>query len=118
MYLRWQSVAPPLNNASSWIFRYRVWRPASASIAAICLRWCIWCRDWPTRRSSTCSLAAYEARFRETLAERLPAATQASYFRLVRRLLDRMPAGESAELERGKHESAGCLLEMSLQRPI
>jgi DNA-binding FadR family transcriptional regulator len=63
-------------------------------------------------------LAAYEARFRETLAERLPAATQASYFRLVRRLLDRMPAGESAELERGKHESAGCLLEMSLQRPI
>lgn len=63
-------------------------------------------------------LAAYEARFRETLAERLPAATQASYFRLVRRLLDRMPAGEGAELECGKRESSLCMLEMSLQRPI
>ncbi len=63
-------------------------------------------------------LAAYEARFRETLAARLPAATQAGYFRLVRRLLDQMPAGECAGLERGKRDSAACMMDMSLQRPI
>jgi DNA-binding FadR family transcriptional regulator len=63
-------------------------------------------------------LAAYEARFRASLAGRLPAATQASYFRLVRRLLDQMPPGEGAGLARGKYDSALCMMEMSRQRPI
>jgi DNA-binding FadR family transcriptional regulator len=63
-------------------------------------------------------LAAYEARFRASLAERLPAAAQAGYFRMVRRLLDKVPSGEAAGLASGKRESAACMLEMSRQRPI
>jgi DNA-binding FadR family transcriptional regulator len=63
-------------------------------------------------------LAAYEARFRESLAERLPSATQASYFKLVRRLIDRLPAGGCPDLERAKSESATCMIELSRQRPI
>ena len=64
-------------------------------------------------------LAAYEARFRASLAERLPAAAQASYFRLVRRLLDRMPLWRSPQRwHRAKQESAACMIQMSLQRPI
>jgi DNA-binding FadR family transcriptional regulator len=63
-------------------------------------------------------LAAYEARFRRSLAERLPASAQASYFRLVRRLLDRLPVGDASELEWAKAESSGLMLEMSRRRPI
>jgi DNA-binding FadR family transcriptional regulator len=63
-------------------------------------------------------LAAYEARFRPSLAERLPASAQASYFRLVRRLLDRLPVGDNAELPWAKSESAALMLEMSRSRPI
>jgi len=64
------------------------------------------------------SLAAYEARFRATLPERLPAAVHASYFQLLRRLLERMTLGTAAELEWAKRESAQLLVEMSLTRPI
>jgi len=63
-------------------------------------------------------LAAYEARFRASLAERLPAATQASYFRLVRRLLDRMPPGDASAIAWARQESAECMMQMSLQRPF
>jgi len=63
-------------------------------------------------------LAAYEARFRASLAERLPAATQAQYFRLVRRLLDRMPPGDPSAIAWARQESAECMIQMSLQRPI
>ena len=63
-------------------------------------------------------LAAYEARFRDTLAERLPAAAQASYFRMVRRLLDRTPPGDAAALAAARGESAACMMEMSRLRPI
>ncbi len=63
-------------------------------------------------------LAAYEARFRPTLADRLPASAQASYFRLVRRLLDRPPVGDAPELAWAKSESSSLMLEMSYSRPI
>jgi DNA-binding FadR family transcriptional regulator len=63
-------------------------------------------------------LAAYEARFRPTLAERLPASAQASYFRLVRRLLERPPADGPAGLTWAKAESSARMLEMSRSRPI
>ena len=63
-------------------------------------------------------LAAYEARFRESLAERLPTAAQASYFQLVRRLLDRTRSAEGYVLEAARRESVDCMMEMSLQRPI
>jgi DNA-binding FadR family transcriptional regulator len=63
-------------------------------------------------------LAAYEARFRQSLAERLPASAQCSYFRLVRRLLDRVPVGDPSRLEWAKAESSALMLDMSLRRPI
>jgi DNA-binding FadR family transcriptional regulator len=63
-------------------------------------------------------LVAYEARFRQSLALTLPASAQASYFRLIRRLLDRVPVGETAELEWAKAESAALMLDMSRRRPI
>lgn len=63
-------------------------------------------------------LAAYEARFRPSLAERLPAAAQASYFTLMRCLLRGIPPGGAEPLTWAKRESAACMLEMSLQRPI
>jgi DNA-binding FadR family transcriptional regulator len=63
-------------------------------------------------------LAAYEARFRASLAERLATAAHASYFHLVRRLLDRMPLGDASALAWARQESATCMLEMSVQRPI
>lgn len=63
-------------------------------------------------------LAAYEARFRPSLTEQLPASAQTSYFRLVRRLLDRLPVGDASELEWAKAESSGLMLEMSRGRPI
>jgi DNA-binding FadR family transcriptional regulator len=63
-------------------------------------------------------LAAYEARFRPTLAERLPASAQASYFRLVRRLLDSLPVGAPSDLERAKAETSSLMLEMSRSRPL
>lgn len=63
-------------------------------------------------------LAAYEARFRESLAERLPAAAHAGYFQLVRKLLDRLPADDVGALAWAKQESAACMLEMSFLRPI
>jgi len=63
-------------------------------------------------------LAAYEARFRASLTERLPACAQASYFRLVRRLLDRLPVGDRSELEWAKAESSALMVDMSLRRPI
>jgi DNA-binding FadR family transcriptional regulator len=63
-------------------------------------------------------LVAYEARFRASLAERLPGSAQASYFQLVRRLLDRLPIGDSRNLGWAKAESSRLMLEMSLHRPI
>ena len=63
-------------------------------------------------------LAAYEARFRQSLAERLPAAAQAGYFQLVRKLLDHMSPDDAGALAWAKQESAACMLEMSFLRPI
>jgi DNA-binding FadR family transcriptional regulator len=64
-------------------------------------------------------LAAYEARFRPSLVELLPASAQSSYFQLMRRLLDRIPVGADAgTLAWAKHESAALMLEMSRSRPI
>lgn len=63
-------------------------------------------------------LAAYEARFRPSLAEQLPAAAQAGYFRLVRGLLEGVRAGDAASLARARRDSARCMVEMSRQRPI
>lgn len=63
-------------------------------------------------------LTAYEARFRESLASRLPTSAHASYFRLVRRLLDRRQPWSDAARDWARHESVQCLMQMSLQRPI
>ena len=63
-------------------------------------------------------LAAYEARFMPSLAERLPVGAQQSYFQLIRRLLDRMPVGTATAPEWARRESAALILEMSLTRPI
>ncbi len=63
-------------------------------------------------------LAAYEARFRPSLAQRLPASAHRSYFRLVRGLLERMPIGNAAGLAQAKAEAAALMLEMSRSRPI
>ena len=63
-------------------------------------------------------LAAYEARFRASLAERLFAAAHTGYFRLMRSLLDQMQPGDAAALVWAKQESATCMVQMSLQRPI
>nr|PZN79174.1 MAG: hypothetical protein DIU56_06940 [Pseudomonadota bacterium] len=63
-------------------------------------------------------LVAYEARFRQSLALTLPASAQESYFRLIRRLLDRVPVGDASALEWAKAESSALMLEMSLRRPI
>jgi DNA-binding FadR family transcriptional regulator len=63
-------------------------------------------------------LAAFEARFHPSLAERLPASAQASYFRLIRKFLDTMPAGSSAGLSQAKRESRALMLEMSRSRPL
>ncbi len=63
-------------------------------------------------------LAAYEARFRPSLAERLPASAQANYFRLIRRLLERLPFSSAADIERAKLDSAALMLDMSYSRPI
>jgi len=63
-------------------------------------------------------LTAYEARFRESLAGRLPASAHASYFSLVRRLLNREQPWDANALTWAKKESVDCLLQMSLQRPI
>ena len=63
-------------------------------------------------------LAAYEARFRHTLAERLPASAQANYFRLIRRLLDKPQAGSPGEMARSKMEASALMLEMSRSRPL
>jgi len=64
------------------------------------------------------AFAAYEARFRAPLAERLSASAHASYFDLLQRLLERTGAGSEAELDAAKRESAALLYEMSLSRPI
>lgn len=64
------------------------------------------------------SLAAYEARFHPSLRERLPARNQASYFRLIHRLLDKVPVDTSGDLAWAKGESERVMLEMSLSRPI
>jgi DNA-binding FadR family transcriptional regulator len=63
-------------------------------------------------------LAAYEARFSGSLAGRLPAAAQASYFRLMRHLIECTPPGKAAGLARAKRDSLACMMEMSRQRPI
>lgn len=63
-------------------------------------------------------LAAYEARFRAPLAESLPASAQASYFRLLRGLLERLPSAAAVELERAKAQAAELMLEMSYSRPL
>jgi len=62
--------------------------------------------------------AAYEARFRTSLAARLPASAHTSYFQLLHRLLDRIPVAPAAAPEWAKQESAALLLQMSLGRPI
>jgi len=63
-------------------------------------------------------LAAYEARFREALASRLPTSAHASYFRLVRMLLERRQPWDAQALAWAKRESMECMLQMSLRRPI
>jgi DNA-binding FadR family transcriptional regulator len=63
-------------------------------------------------------LAAYEARFHPSLAERLPASAQTSYFRYLRKYLDKMPEGSLADLPQAKQESSALMLEMSLSRPL
>jgi len=63
-------------------------------------------------------LAAYEARFRASLAESLPASAQASYFRLLRGLLERLPSAAAVDLQRAKMQSAALMLEMSYSRPL
>lgn len=63
-------------------------------------------------------LAAYEARFRESLADRLPTPAHASYFSLVRSLLERAQPWSPESLAQAKHQSRLCMLQMSLQRPI
>jgi len=64
------------------------------------------------------SLAAYEARFRATLPERLPASAHASYFQLLRRLLERVTGGTAADLSWAKQQSGQLLVQMSFSRPI
>src|SRR6185437_14985607 len=56
------------------------------------------------------SLAAYEARFRATLPERLPASAHASYFQLLRRLLERVTGGTAADLSWAKQQSGQLLV--------
>jgi DNA-binding FadR family transcriptional regulator len=63
-------------------------------------------------------LAAYEARFRSSLAERLPLTAQAGYFAMIRRLLAQMPRRDVAALDAAKRLSAECMIDMSLHRPI
>ena len=63
-------------------------------------------------------LAAYEARFRQTLAGRLPASAQANYFRFIRRLLDRPQVVSPGEMAQAKMEASALMLEMSRSRPI
>ncbi|HTY93585.1 MAG TPA: GntR family transcriptional regulator [Steroidobacteraceae bacterium] len=63
-------------------------------------------------------LAAYEARFRTALAADLPASAHTSYFRLLRRFLDRIPLAPPTTPEWAKRESAALLLQMSVGRPI
>lgn len=63
-------------------------------------------------------LAAYEARFHPMLAERLPASAQSSYFRLVRQLLEGLPAGDRCALSRARADSAALMLDMSQRRPL
>lgn len=63
-------------------------------------------------------LAAYEARFHPFLAERLPVSLQASYFRLMRQLLDQAGSDACIDLARMKIEAARVMLEMSRSRPI
>ena len=58
-------------------------------------------------------VAAYEARFRPSLAERLPASAQADYFSLVRRLMQQTPIGVRDGLEHLKAESLKVMLAMS-----
>lgn len=63
-------------------------------------------------------LAAYEARFHPSLALRLPVSEQASYFRLVRQLLNHIPVEGSYDLAWAKAETARVMLDMSRRRPI
>jgi DNA-binding FadR family transcriptional regulator len=63
-------------------------------------------------------LAAYEARFHPSLAERLPASAQASYFRFFRKFLQALPEGSMAALGKVKQESSALMLEMSRSRPL
>jgi len=63
-------------------------------------------------------LAAYEARFHPSLVQRLPANLHSSYFRLVRNLLDRLPAGKGGELDWAKAASSRVMLDMSDNRPF
>jgi DNA-binding FadR family transcriptional regulator len=63
-------------------------------------------------------LTAYEARFSESLAVRLPTSAHASYFRLLRQLLDRSQPWNDGAWAMAKKRSVECLLQMSLQRPI
>lgn len=63
-------------------------------------------------------LAAYEARFHPSLALRLPVSEQASYFRLVRQLLNHIPVEGSYDLAWAKAEAGRVMLDMSRRRPI
>jgi hypothetical protein len=62
--------------------------------------------------------AAYEARFRTSLAERLPASAHTRYFQLLRQFLDHIPIAPVTVPEWAKKDSAALLLQMSLGRPI
>jgi DNA-binding FadR family transcriptional regulator len=62
--------------------------------------------------------AAYEARFRTSLAARLPASAHTSYFQLLERFLNRIPLAPMTTPEWAKQESAALLLQMSVGRPI
>ena len=63
-------------------------------------------------------IAAYEARFHPSLAERLPGSVQASYFRLVRQLLNSICDERDYDLAWAKARSGQVMLEMSRNRPI
>ena len=63
-------------------------------------------------------LAAYEARFRPTIAERLPASAQASYFGLIRRLLGTPSLQSASGMAQAKAEASDLMLEMSRSRPL
>lgn len=63
-------------------------------------------------------LAAYEARFHPSLLHRLSSRVHASYFQLVRQLVDEIPVGGTPDLRKAKLKAAQVMLDMSRDRPI